>query len=329
MSDNKSLKILIIRFSSIGDIVLTSPVIRCLKLQTDAEIHYLVKPQYYTTIKANPYIDKIHQLNPNLKDTFHELKQENFDLIIDLHHNLRSLRIKKALKGIKAYSFYKMNIEKWLIVNLGIDLLQKRHIVDRYMDTVSSLGVTNDNKGLDYHIPETDRVEINTLPLAFQKGFVAIAIGGNHLYKKLPNQKLIDICKKLNKPIVLLGGKEDAGNGQIISVAAGANVINTCGQYTINQSASIVQQADAIITHDTGLMHIAAAFKQKIISIWGATIPQFGMSPYLPGNGSVLIEPKGGSIRPYSKLGNHKWYKGRFTGMDFIDVDEVVNAVLN
>jgi ADP-heptose:LPS heptosyltransferase len=89
-------KFLIIRFSSIGDIVLTTPVIRCLKKQVpDAEVHFLVKENFFPVVEHNPYIDKIHVLAHHRETTVEELKDENYDYIIDLHNNLKTLRLKK------------------------------------------------------------------------------------------------------------------------------------------------------------------------------------------------------------------------------------------
>src|SRR3712207_438404 len=113
------MKFLVIRFSSIGDIVLTSPVVRCMKKQlADAEIHYLIKPQFKTVMANNPYIDKIHVLQENWDSMIEELKAEKFDYIIDLHHNLRTLRVKRALKKVPSYSFNKLNVEKFIFTKL-------------------------------------------------------------------------------------------------------------------------------------------------------------------------------------------------------------------
>ncbi|MFN2438825.1 MAG: glycosyltransferase family 9 protein, partial [Chitinophagaceae bacterium] len=141
------MKFLIIRFSSIGDIVLTTPVVRCLKIQLqDAEIHYLVKPEYKTVIENNPYIDKIHLLQNDWDVMIEELQREQFNYIIDLHHNLRSLRVKKALK-VPAFSFNKLNIEKFIFVKLKWNVMPDLHIIDRYMRTVEPFGVYNDGVG--------------------------------------------------------------------------------------------------------------------------------------------------------------------------------------
>ena len=134
------MKFLIIRFSSIGDIVLTTPVIRCLrKKYPEAEIHYLTKQSFRGIVADNPYIDKVHILAESFELMLHELKMEEYDYIIDLHHNLRTLRIKRSLKNVKAFSFNKLNVEKFVLTNLKINMLPKKHIVDRYLETVAAL----------------------------------------------------------------------------------------------------------------------------------------------------------------------------------------------
>jgi len=151
------MKILIVRFSSIGDIVLTTPVVRCLKTQIDdAEIHYVTKVQYQPILQNNPYIDKIFFLKESIIELMNELKKENYDVIIDLHNNLRTRLLKWRL-GSRSFSFNKLNVEKWLMVNFKINHLPDKHIVDRYLETVTRLGVKNDALGLDYFIPERGR----------------------------------------------------------------------------------------------------------------------------------------------------------------------------
>ncbi len=312
-------KILIIRFSSIGDIVLTTPVIRCLKQQQpDTEIHYLSKNSFRSLLENNPYISKVHTIEKDVKEIADVLKKENFDSIVDLHNNLRSMHIKGML-GKPATVFKKLNFKKWLLVNFKINVMPPLHVVDRYMHTVEKLGIKNDQKGLDYFIPEKDEINIHVLPLTHQNGYIGFVIGAKHFTKQLPNEKIISICKKINQPIILLGGKEDAERGEIILKAVGSSVYNACGIYNLNQSASIIKQASKIISHDTGLMHIASAFKKDIISVWGNTVPALGFSPYLPGAGSKIVEVRGLSCRPCSKIGYDQCPKGHFKCMKEID----------
>ena len=320
-------KILIIRFSSIGDIVLTTPVIRGIKMQLkDIELHYLTKIQYKSILQANPYIDKIHTITKSTDEIIEELKKEEFDYVIDLHKNLRSFTVKQRLHA-KSISFPKLNFQKWLLVNFKINTLPNIHIVDRYLKTVKELGVGNDGKGLDYFIPEKDKINIDSLPLAFLEGFIGIVIGGQHSTKMFPAEKIIELINQLEKPIILLGGPEDKITAESICNTTQKIVLNACGNYNINQSASLVSLADKILTNDTGLMHIAAALKKEVVALWGNTIPQFGMYPYYPieeFHKSVSIQVEGLKCRPCSKIGYKKCPKGHFDCMNKIDVHEIV-----
>lgn len=318
----KGLKILIIRFSSIGDIVLTTPVLRCLKHQVEeVTIHYLTKRPFEPVLASNPYIDKLHFLENSLSSTISILKQENFDYVIDLHHNLRTLILKSRL-GVKSASFNKLNFEKWVLVNTRIDVMPKVHIVDRYLDTVKFLGVSNDNKGLDYFLPE--EYELKSLIPESHQNFIALVIGAQHATKRLPQHKLIELCRMINRPMVLLGGKEDFARGEEIAELVGSNVFNGCGKFKLNESAYLVKMAEKVISHDTGLMHIAAAFNKPVLSIWGNTVPEFGMYPYMTDE-SVMFEVMGLPCRPCSKIGYEKCPRGHFKCMNNIDLTNIKN----
>jgi heptosyltransferase-2 len=318
------LKVLIVRFSSIGDIVLTTPVVRCLKQQVDnIEIHYLTKNNFISVIENNPYIDKIHTIGNDLKSLIPLLKQENFDLVIDLHHNVRTLRLKYFL-GKKSVSFNKLNWKKFLITTFKINKLPKQHIVDRYLETINFLGVLNDNKGLDYFISSKDEVDIaSMLAVHYLNGYYTLVIGGSYYTKQIPINKLKEICEKSSLPLVLLGGKEDLDVASELHKAFPTQTLNMCGKMSLNQSASIIKQSKKVITSDTGLMHIAAAYKKDIISIWGNTIPEFGMGPYMAGDDSQIVEVNHLSCRPCSKLGYRKCPKGHFKCMNEIDLSPI------
>jgi len=319
-------KILIIRFSSIGDIVLTTPVIRCLKEQIDGEceIHYLVKQQFSTILKGNPYIDVIHEFGNSLKKVTEGLEKEGFHYIIDLHKNVRSSYVKKRLPGL-SFAFDKLNVKKWILVNFKIDLLPDLHIVDRYFDATKALGIENDGKGIDYFIPEEDKISTSEMFGADPGSYVVFSIGAAHEGKKLPLYKMIELCSIIDRKIILLGGDEDIDNASAIA-AANSNVINVCGKLRLNQSASAIEQATLVISHDSGLMHIASAFNKKIISIWGATVPKFGMYPYNAHPDSIMIQADHLKFRPTSKLGNKNTRKERRTTEE-IDLTRILEAV--
>ena len=322
-------KFLIIRLSSIGDIVLTSPVVRCLRQQVpDAEVHFLVKSKFLSVVQHNPYIDKVQVLAQSWELMIEELKTEEYDYIIDLHHNSKTLRIKSALK-VKAFSFYKLNIQKYLLTALKINLLPTLHIVDRYMDTLKSFGVKNDGKGLDYFISEKEKTSKSDIPASHGAGYYALVIGAAHATKKWPVHKWKAFCEKIGHPVILLGGNEDKEAGEQIASVDPIKVYNACGKFSLNESADLLQKAKLVISHDTGLMHIAAAYKKPIISLWGNTVPAFGMTPYY-GNAMIpqqQLEVKGLWCRPCSKIGYAKCPLGHFKCMERIAVEEVLGAV--
>jgi ADP-heptose:LPS heptosyltransferase len=320
-------KILIIRLSSIGDIVLTSLVVRCLKNQLkNVEIHFVSKKQYVSILKSNPYIHKVHMFEDNIGELIRELIPEKFDYIIDLHHNFRSARIKRNLSA-KSFSVKKLNWEKMLLINFKIHRLPNKHIVDRYLETAAALQVKNDGNGLDYFIPEKDVFKIADLPATFQKGFVAFVIAGTYTTKKLPVDKISEICQKTNYPVILLGGKKEFDEGEKVLSQSKGNVLNFAGKINLNKSASLVRDAKMVLTNDTGLMHIAAAFKKKILSFWGNTVADFGMEPYQPDPASKRLEVELLKCRPCSKLGFQKCPKKHFKCMNEINVDEAVKWI--
>jgi ADP-heptose:LPS heptosyltransferase len=323
------MKFLVIRFSSIGDIVLTTPVLRCLKKQVPgAGIHFLTKKSFSSILEFNPYIDQIHFLEDDMELLLNQLKQEKFDYIIDLHNNLRTIRVKRALK-IKSYTFEKLNVQKWLMTNLKWNFLPNMHIVDRYLETVSAFGVVNDGAGLDYFIPADQAMVYTNLPQIFKQGYVGMVTGAAHETKKIPIDKLTEICKAIEFPIVLLGGKEDRIKGEILAGIDPGKIFNACGIYSINESACLVKQARVILTPDTGLMHIAAAFKRPIVAVWGNTIPQFGMYPYSGHFSSPYknMEVKELSCRPCSKIGYDSCPKKDFKCMEEQDVAAIIKNI--
>lgn len=318
------MKVLIVRFSSIGDIVLTTPIIRCLKQQLkNAEVHYITKQKFNSVVQHNPYIDKVYLIEKSTDELIDALKTENYDYIIDLHHNIRTFKLKQQLAK-KAFTFDKLNWKKFLAVNFKINKLPNIHIVDRYFATIKPLDVVNDKQGLDYFISDKDEVELEKVfPSFFHLGYYCLVVGGSYFTKQIPLNKLQEICEKSTKPLVLLGGKEDEKIANQLHQIFPQTTFNACGLFNLNQSASVVKQSIKVITSDTGLMHIASAYKKEIISLWGNTIPEFGMYPYLPGPNSKILEVKNLSCRPCSKLGYKKCPKGHFKCMNDIQVPEV------
>lgn len=313
-------KILIVRLSSIGDIVLTTPIIRRLHAQRDVEIHYLTKARFRSVLEYHPEIHRLWTFESRLEEVMPQLKLEGFSEVIDLHRNLRSWRLKQYLK-VPSHSFPKLNMQKWIFVNFGWDVMPDVHIVDRYMRAVEHLGVLDDGKGLDYFVGKDAERVVAGLP---KEPYVALVIGGNHPGKRLAPHQLKQLCGQILHPVVLLGGPEDAQVAE--EVAGGEHVLNFVGKISLNESAVAVRESAAVISHDTGLMHIAAAYGKDVLSIWGATVPEFGMYPYRAGKNSQMFRPYNRKHRPHSKLGNKHVLKGIFKGMSAIRIDDIARV---
>ncbi len=324
------IKFLIVRFSSIGDIILTTPVVRCLKNQVEgAEIHYLTKRKFAQLVISNQYIDKVHLLDKSLNSLIKELKKENFDYVIDLHRNIRTFIVKFYLHRI-AFSFHKLNVKKWLLVNFNWDLLPRQHIVDRYMSTLKIFDVINDGKGLDFVINPEEEIDIKKIFGRSLQHFIIIVVGGGHQTKQIPVEKIAELIENMNYDIVLIGGKEDIAKSESIMLKIKRkSVVNMTGKLNFIESASLIRQSDVIVTPDTGMMHIAAAFNKNIISVWGNTIPEFGMYPYKPGAGSKVFEIKGLRCRPCSKIGFSACPKKHFRCMQDQNMMDILKSINN
>ena len=305
---------------------MTTPVVRCLKNQLeDIELHVLTKKKFSNLFKKNIYVDKVFEFDNSLKDNIKELKKENYDYIVDLQKNKRSKRVTASLRCPYS-SFPKLNIKKFLLTTFKINLMPDIHIVDRYFEAVKELGVKNDFKGLDFFISPENQYDIEQLPASFQNGYHAFVIGGTYKTKILPAVKIVEVIKKLQEPVVLLGGPDDVERADDVIDSVSENVVNLVGKINLEQSASLVKMAKSVMTNDTGLMHIAAAFHKNIVSVWGNTVPELGMYPYLPNEKDKchIVECKEVKCRPCSKLGFKDCPKKHFRCMMEIDTDVVV-----
>ena len=329
------MKILIIRLSSIGDVVLTTPIMRCVKKQVpQAEVHFLCKPPFAEMLATNPYIEKIHLFDAETHCNA-SLQSENFDYIIDLQNNHRSRKLCRKLKRPHAH-FPKLNIKKWLFVHLKINKLPNIHVVDRYFQATQPLPVSveNDHLGLDFFLDDADYEKINTYTIP--PPFVAVAVGSQHKTKQLPVELLVRICQKVNQNIVLLGGENDVETANAVCLQTGKNAVNLCGKLSLRESAACIDLSQVLLCSDTGLMHIAAARNKPIVSVWGNTVPAFGMYPYMPqhGNGAnpcrpmyYIVENTSLRCRPCSKLGFEQCPKKHFKCMNEIDCELIVKLL--
>lgn len=317
-------KILVVRFSSIGDIVLTSSVVRALKTQLpEAEIHFLTKDKFKDLVAFDPNISKVFTIEKDIGERISELNAERYDHLIDLHNNLRTRRLSFRLR-VQTHRFPKLNWRKWLFVRFKKDVLPRIHVVERYFEAVKELGVQNRNEGLRFYpVPESKIIE-HELPT---DDFLTIAIGAQFATKRMPNELLEILLAKIETPIVLLGGLEDVDRGQ--ALVQPGKVYNLCGKLSLSDSARLVEKSYCLLTNDTGMMHIASSGKTPIVSVWGNTVPAFGMFPYRPNDldSFRIHEVHDLKCRPCSKIGFQECPKGHFKCMKNQDSEEILASI--
>jgi ADP-heptose:LPS heptosyltransferase len=327
-------KILVIRFSSIGDIVLASPVLRCIKKQLPyAEVHFLTKLSFKIVTAANPYVDKFFYYDDNMDELIRQLKAEHYDHVIDLHNNIRSNKIKHALKKA-SLTINKLSFPKFLLTQLNTDVMPNRHITQRSLDTVLPLGVTDDGGGLDYFIDKHDEVTDDDIPTGHLAGYIVVVIGATYYTKRFPAHKVSELCGKTAHPIILLGGKEDEENGDSIAAQDPVKIYNACGKFNISESADIIKKAKLVISNDTGMLYIACAFKRPVIALWGGTTPDLDVEPYYGSNfmgnqqepfyDNIVL---GLRCQPCSRYGLNKCPLEHFNCMEKISTDAVAAKV--
>jgi ADP-heptose:LPS heptosyltransferase len=304
-------KILIIRFSSIGDIILTSPAVRYAKNELQAEVHYLTRLKYQELVNSDPNIDKVFLYDNNFSVLARILRKEKYDLIADLHKNILSFAFRTALNR-KSHTLQKWNISKWLMVNFK-KKIEVPHIVTRYLETTDK----------DYQAGFNDSTEIfftegTVLPSEIEHTapYYCFSLGAMHNTKKIPADLAARIIQNVDYPVVLIGGYDVISEADDIKDKLGDMVINLCGKLSLSESAMVIKNCKTVVSADTGMMHMASALGKEVHAIWGSTVPEFGMTAYYGTNNSKSINYEIElACRPCSKIGFEKCPKKHFNCM--------------
>jgi ADP-heptose:LPS heptosyltransferase len=310
-------KILVIRFSAIGDILLTFPVVAALQHKYPAaEIHFLTKPSNKAVLELLSSKVQPRFLQESLVQTATQLRRERYDLVIDLHNNLRTFLLQVLMLKGSWNRFRKLNFQKWLFTSFKWNTLPKVHVVERYAQaakvnpTLVTLVVNN---------PALDSLPSN---------YVAWVLGATFSTKQYPLSKLIETIERLEMPIVLLGGEKE--NALASSLQAHfPSIISLVGKTSLAEAALVLSKAKVVVTNDTGLMHLAAFYEKPMVCIWGNTVPDFGMYPFQkrPVFNAQVADL---SCRPCSKIGHNTCPKGHFDCMlkqQTLEISEQITAL--
>ena len=304
------MKILIIRLSSIGDIVLTTPVVRGLRQAfPDATLHYLTRTPY-APLLTGLGLDCVLTEDDAPGELLPRLKAERYDYVADLHCNRRSAQLRRAL-GVPAHGFPKEDLRRVAYVATKRCPGDIRPVLERYFDAVRPLGVRHDGRGAELHLDPSRLTEQwatgDAKPDVSES--VVLVCGAAHYTKQIPAERLLDLCHRLPMPTVLIGGPRERDAWQLLSPLLPQRTTNLCGRLTLEQSAQLVSEAAVVVTPDTGMMHIAAAFRRPVVAVWGCTTPRMGFAAYdtCVANFEVSL-----ACRPCSRFGNRRCPRRHF-----------------
>lgn len=333
-------KILIIRLSSIGDIILTTPVIRILKQHfPNSQIDFVIKKQFADLLKNHPSIDKLiifdnaRQQN-DLKRIKREIKQQQYDLIIDLHKNFRSYFLTINGKAKKVLRYKKFIVRRWLLVSFKWNLFkQSVPIYLRYLIPLKKLGFKYDNLGLDIFVDKkTKQLVEKKYADFFNQNFealIGIAPGASFFTKRWTSQGFEAVInhfgqrKKLG--IILFGNEADRELIETLNITNNQSIINAAGELSIIESAALMDKCDLLLTNDSGLMHLASALKKKVVAIFGSTTRELGFFPTTTEH--IVIENLNAICRPCSHVGKNNCPKKHFDCIKKIHPAQVIGAV--
>jgi lipopolysaccharide heptosyltransferase II len=329
-------KILILRLSSIGDILLTTAFIRQVRNKyPTARITYIVKKEFQSLLSYNPHINKIIAFDPatkmsGLKDLNRLIQKENYDLIFDLHNNLRTNRLLAGLKSRNIFKIKKSKIKRAALVFLKVNLYKTiKSIPERYLEVGKKFGIQDDGQGLELFLSTNnaeDNLEILEIYDLIPGQFICIGPGAAHFTKMWPvenYQKLIKkICEETNYKIIILGSPQE--KGLIKGIEHLKNVVELSGQLSLLESASIIKASAGLISNDSGLMHMAVALKKPVVSIFGSTVKELGFFPY---RADATIIEHDLWCRPCSHVGRNKCPLGHFKCMRLTSTERVFEKV--
>jgi len=332
-------KILVIRLSSMGDILLTTPLLRVLRKRfPNAKIDFVVKNRFLDLLRTNPHIDQIYSFDEtigfaDLRRIKHELGGIGYDIVIDIHKNFRSGYLRCCLGGAKILKYSKYRIRRFILIKLGLNLFRQIIPVhQRYIASATSLNLKDDGQGLELLLDQAVISKSDTL--LKQMGFrgdhpvVGITPGAGFNTKRWLSERFTDVARRLvdedNAEILLFGDAREREITTPIAKAIGSSVIDLGGQLTLMETACAMAHCDVVLCNDTGLMHLASALGKKIVAIFGPTTKELGFFPLAPNSQVIQVDLK---CRPCSHVGSRKCPKGHFRCMRDITVDSVYEAV--
>ncbi|MBS4029393.1 MAG: lipopolysaccharide heptosyltransferase II [Ignavibacteriales bacterium] len=336
------MRILILRLSSLGDVILTTPVYRLLRKKfPSAQIDVLVKKEFAEVLRFNPHINNVIEFgSPRvlpLRIIRNALKLRAYDVVIDLHNSLRT-RLLRFQLAKQTLVIDKDLWKRWLLVNLKANLFEKKlSIPEKYIRTLAPLGIENDDKGLEIFFPDEINERVKNVIMSGVEGLfeskkiIAICPTARHKTKIWLKENFIQLANELiekhDATILLFAAPNESEYCESIKteIRNSQSVINLAGKISLLESAALMDLCEVVVTNDSANLHIAAARKKNVIAIFGSTVEEFGFFPYR--TNAKILQVENLDCRPCSHIGLEECPKGHFRCMKDISMEMVVNAV--
>jgi lipopolysaccharide heptosyltransferase II len=316
---SSSPNVLAVRFSSIGDVLLTTPLLRVLRRRyPHARISVLTRPAYAPLLSHNPHVNHVLEAAPGrpLRDLARQLRAQRYTHLLDLHDSIRSRLLRALVPG--AWSTYpKHRLARAMLIYTKRDYYRdSRPVPERYFDAARSLGLVPDGEPPDFFLAAEAQVETEAwlARAAARPGrLIALAPGAAHATKRWPVEHWRALTRQLLEQdfsIVIVGGAEDARLADSIANGDQGRLLNAAGRFGLQGTGALLRRAAILVSNDTGVMHMAAAVGTPVVALFGPTVRPFGFFPYTSraevielGLGCRPCSSKGG---PHCPLGHHR-----------------------
>lgn len=303
--------ILLVRFSAIGDILLMTPLLRALRQRhPDARISVVTKATFAPLLAHNPRITEVigWKEPESLVGLGRELKRSGFSHRLDLHQSLRSRALRLRVGG-KWTTYPKHRAARALLIHTRRDTYRdRRHVAERYFDAARGLDVVPDSGSLEMFLsrPVLALAEefLSARGIGATQQLIALAPGAAHFTKRWPEHHWTALARRLvehGNDLVVVGGPDDGELGARVAAAAGERAVNAAGAFDLPGSAALLKRARALVSGDTGVMHMATAVGTPVLALFGPTIEAFGFYPY---HAKAMVLARDLSCRPCSAHGS-------------------------
>lgn len=329
-------RLLIIRLSSLGDVVLTTPILHLLRAQYPrAQIDFLTRPAYQDLVRAHPGVDRVLLFEPEAGfcATLHTLRQTRYDLVLDLHRTLRSRLFVYGLRARRRMTYGKRTLRRALLVRLGWNTLRAMTpIPARYAAPLRRLGLTAPLVGpAVYLTPESQDAMRAYVQQAWPgqpvPPLIAVAPGARWPTKQWPVARFAQAVQHLAQAqraaVVVLGSAEEQPLAQALAQQLSVPVLNSAGQLSLMHTAALLQQCRMLLSNDSGLMHLATALSVPVVAVFGPTVQEFGFYPF---QARAEVVSAALDCRPCSTKGSLTCPRGHHQCMQHVTVPQVVAA---